>query len=96
MSGFSTSFSENARSRGLRWLVAVCAAIGTGLVYLISQASSNTILFARSYPWLLAMGGVLAFGLILIITYQVWSLRQKVKSHVFGSRLTQRLLPFWR
>ena len=92
MSGFSTSFSENARSRGLRWLVAVCAAIGAGLVYLISQASSNTTLFARSYPWLLAMGGILAFGLILIITYQLWSLRQKVKSHVFGSRLTQRLL----
>ena len=92
MSGFSTSFSENARSRGLRWLVAVCAAIGAGLVYLISQASSNTTMFARSYPWLLAMGGVLAFGLILIITYQLWSLRQKVKSHVFGSRLTQRLL----
>ena len=92
MSGFSTSFSENAKSRGLRWLVVGCAAIGTALVYLISQASSNTTLFARSYPWLLVMGGVLAFGLILIITYQLWSLRQKVKGHVFGSRLTQRLL----
>ena len=92
MSGYSTSFSDNIRSGGLRWLLAACAAIGVGLIYLISQASSNTMMFARSYPWLLAMGGVLAVGLILIITYQLWSLRRKVKGHVFGSRLTQRLL----
>ena len=92
MNGYSTSLSDNARSRGLRWLLAACAAIGIGLIYLISQASSNTTMFARSYPWLLAMGGVLAVGLILIIIYQLWSLRRKVKGHVFGSRLTQRLL----
>jgi nitrogen fixation/metabolism regulation signal transduction histidine kinase len=92
MSGYSTSFSENARSRGLRWLLAVCAAVGVGLIYLISQASSNSALFARSYPWLLAMGGFLALALIVIIAYQFWSLRRKVKGHVFGSRLTQRLL----
>ena len=92
MNGYSTSLSDNARSRGLRWLLAACAAIGIGLIYLISQASSNTPMCARSYPWLLAMGGVLAVGLILIIIYQLWSLRRKVKGHVFGSRLTQRLL----
>ncbi len=92
MSGYSISLSDNASSRGLRWLLAACAAIGVGLIFLISEASSNTTMFASSYPWLLAMGGVLAVGLILIITYQLWSLRRKVRGHVFGSRLTQRLL----
>ena len=92
MNGFSTSPSDNTRSRGLRWLLGACAIVGVGLIYFISQASSNTSMFARSYPWLLAMGGVLAVGLIFIITYQLWSLRRKVKGHVFGSRLTQRLL----
>ncbi|MEO5862584.1 MAG: ATP-binding protein [Burkholderiales bacterium] len=86
------SISERGPARSLRWLVAVCAGLGIGLVYLISEASSNTSLFARSYPWLLATGGVLALGLILIISYQLWLLRRKVKGHVFGSRLTQRLL----
>ena len=86
------SISEQGRARSLRWLIAVCAGLGIGLVYLISQASSNTSLFARSYPWLLATGGMLALGLILIISYQLWLLRRKVKGHVFGSRLTQRLL----
>ena len=86
------SISEQGRARSLRWLIAVCAGLGIGLVYLISEASSNTSLFARSYPWLLATGGMLAFGLILIISYQLWLLRRKVKGHVFGSRLTQRLL----
>ncbi len=86
------SISEQGQARGLRWLIAVCAGLGIGLVYLISQASSNTSLFARSYPWLLATGGLLALGLILIISYQLWLLRRKVKGHVFGSRLTQRLL----
>ena len=86
------SFSEQGQARGLRWLIAICAGLGIGLVYLISEASFNTSLFARSYPWLLATGGLLAFGLILIISYQLWLLRRKVKGHVFGSRLTQRLL----
>ena len=86
------SISEQGRARSLRWLIAVCAGLGIGLVYLISEASSNTSLFARSYPWLLATGGMLALGLILIISYQLRLLRRKVKGHVFGSRLTQRLL----
>ena len=92
MTLYSMSISEQVQARSLRWLIAVCAGLGIGLVYLISEASSNTALFAQSYPWLLATGGVLALGLILIISYQLWLLRRKVKGHVFGSRLTQRLL----
>ncbi|MEO6073075.1 MAG: PAS domain-containing sensor histidine kinase, partial [Burkholderiales bacterium] len=84
--------SEQGTSRGLRRLVALCTAIGIGLVYLLSQASANTSLFAQHYTWLLALGGALAVGLIVIIAYQFWLLQKKIKGHIFGSRLTQRLL----
>ena len=84
--------SDHGPSRGLRRLVALCTAIGIGLVYLLSKASENTSLFAEHYTWLLALGGALAAGLIVIIAYQLWQLQKKIKGHVFGSRLTQRLL----
>ena len=76
----------------MRRLVALCTASGIGLVYLLSRASENTSLFAKHYTWLLAFGGALAVALIAIIVYQLWQLRRKIKGHVFGSRLTQRLL----
>jgi PAS domain S-box-containing protein len=76
----------------MRYLIALCVALGVGLLYLLSEATSNTSLFARNYPWLLALGGLLALGLVAIISYQLWWLRRKVKAHVFGARLTQRLL----
>jgi nitrogen fixation/metabolism regulation signal transduction histidine kinase len=77
---------------GLRTLVIACALFGAGLLALISQASANTSLLARHYPVLLGVGGALALGLMVLIGYQLWLLRRKLKAGVFGSKLTLRLV----
>jgi nitrogen fixation/metabolism regulation signal transduction histidine kinase len=77
---------------GLRTLVIACALFGLGLLALISQASANTSLLARHYPLLLGLGGALAVGLMVLIGYQVWLLRRKLKAGVFGAKLTLRLM----
>ncbi|MGB8856470.1 MAG: ATP-binding protein [Burkholderiales bacterium] len=77
---------------GLRTLVIACALFGVGLLALLSQASANTSLLAGHYPLLLALGGALAVGLMVLIGYQLWLLKRKLKAGVFGSKLTMRLM----
>ncbi|MGB8337976.1 MAG: ATP-binding protein [Burkholderiales bacterium] len=77
---------------GLRTLVIACALFGAGLLALISQASANTSLLAQHYPLLLGVGGALALGLMVLIGYQIWLLRRKLKAGVFGSKLSLRLM----
>ncbi len=76
----------------MRPLILLCVVTGAGLVYLMSQASSNTALFTRNYPALLGLGGLLSLGLMLLIGYQLVVLRRKLKERVFGSKLTLRLM----
>src|SRR5262249_37638518 len=38
-------------------LIFLCVVTGAALVYLMSEASSNTALFAQNYPLLLGLGG---------------------------------------
>jgi nitrogen fixation/metabolism regulation signal transduction histidine kinase len=73
-------------------LIFLCVVAGVGLVYLMSQASSNSALFAQNYLLLLGLGGGLALGLMLLIGYQLWVLRRKLRERVFGSKLTLRLM----
>jgi nitrogen fixation/metabolism regulation signal transduction histidine kinase len=76
----------------MRPLILLCVVTGAGLVYLMSQASSNTTLFTQNYPALLGLGGLLSLGLMLLIGYQLLVLRRKLKERVFGSKLTLRLM----
>ncbi len=76
----------------MRPLIFLCVVTGAGLVYLMSQASSNTALFTQNYPALLGLGGLLSLGLMLLIGYQLMVLRRKLKERVFGSKLTLRLM----
>ena len=76
----------------MRPLILLCVVTGAGLVYLMSQASSNTALFTQNYPALLGLGGLLSLGLMLLIGYQLLVLRRKLKERVFGSKLTLRLM----
>ena len=76
----------------MRPLILLCVVTGAGLVYLMSQASSNTALFTQNYPALLGLGGLLSLSLMLLIGYQLFILRRKLKERVFGSKLTLRLL----
>jgi nitrogen fixation/metabolism regulation signal transduction histidine kinase len=76
----------------MRALIFLCVVTGAALVYLMSEASSNTALFAQNYPLLLGLGGGLALGLMALIVYQLLLLRKKLRERVFGSKLTLRLM----
>lgn len=76
----------------MKALIFLCVVTGAALVYLMSEASSNTALFAQNYPLLLGLGGGLAMGLMALIVYQLVVLRRKLRERVFGSKLTLRLM----
>ncbi len=76
----------------MRVALAVIAALGAILLFLLASASANTALFAEHYPWLLAINGIAAVALVVLVGLQLRRLRRDFKSGVFGSRLKSRLL----
>jgi nitrogen fixation/metabolism regulation signal transduction histidine kinase len=79
----------------MKYLAIISTLIGGLLLYLLSSASANTDLFSQNYYGLLALAGTLAFSLSLLIGYQLWQLRIKIKAKVFGAKLTLRLALFF-
>ncbi len=75
----------------MKYLIFISALIGSLLLYLLSKASANTDLFSRNYYGLLALAGMLALCLAVLVGYQLWQLRGKIKAQVFGAKLTLRL-----
>ena len=76
----------------MRVALAVVAALGAILLFLLASASANTALFAENYPWLLAINGAAAVALVVLVGLQLRRLRRDFRSGVFGSRLKSRLL----
>ena len=76
----------------MKALIFLCVVAGAALVYLMSEASSNSAFFAHNIPLLLGLGGGLALGLMALIVYQLLLLRRKLRERVFGSKLTLRLM----
>ncbi|MDE3208743.1 MAG: HAMP domain-containing protein [Pseudomonadota bacterium] len=76
----------------MRALLLIFVASGSILLYLLSLATNNTTEFARHFPLLLIGGGILSLLLLALIVYQLIVLRRKLKSHVFGAKLTLRLM----
>lgn len=79
----------------MKYLIFFSALIGSLLMYLLLRASSNTDLFSRNYYALLALAGALALSLAVLVGYQLWQLRSKIRSGVFGSKLALRLALFF-
>lgn len=79
----------------MKYLIFASALIGSLLLYLLTSASANTDLFSRNYYGLLALAGLLALCLTLLVGYQLWQLRGKLKAQVFGAKLTLRLTVFF-
>ncbi len=78
--------------RVMKPLIFTCVVAGATLVYLISQATSNSEQFARHYQTLLYSSVALSGALGLLFAYQLLALRRKVRGRVFGSILTFRLV----
>jgi len=76
----------------VRVALAVIAALGAILLFLLASASANTALFAQNYSWLLAINGVAAVALLVLVGLQLRRLRRDYRGGVFGSRLKSRLL----
>ena len=79
-------------SRGMKALIALILLMGAAMLYLLSNASSNTPMFARNLPLLLLIGVALVLGLMMLVGYQLLALRRRLAAGLFGSKLTLRLV----
>ncbi len=78
------------RSRTLRYGVAIAASIAGLLLFLLASASSNTPLFERHYPLLLALNATAAAALLLIVIVLVVRLVRRYRAGQFGTRMMAR------
>lgn len=76
----------------MRTIVGLSIALGSVLLYLLWRASSNTALFAEHYTLLIVLNSVVAALLVVLIGYQVWLVRRRIRAQQFGARLTMRLI----
>jgi len=72
--------------------LAVIAALGAVLLFLLATASANTALFARNLPLLIGVNGVAAAALLGLVSLQLRTLWRDYRGGVFGSKLKSRLL----
>ncbi len=79
----------------MNYLILISVTVGGVLLYLLSGSSANTEVFSINYSSLLGLTGLLAMGLMGVVGYQLWRLSIKLKSRVFGAKLTLRLVVFF-
>ena len=79
----------------MKYLLILCAALGAILLYLLSLASANTALFSKHYTVLFGLGGGIILMLSALVAYQLFELLRKLKTNVFGAKLTLRLVFFF-
>ena len=61
----------------MKSLIVAAASFGGILLFLLASASANTALFARHYPWLLALNSIVALSLLALIAWQLLVLDRK-------------------
>lgn len=79
----------------MRYLIILSVIAGAALLYLLSSGSVNTDVFSNRYYGLLGLMGLLATGLLGLVGFQIWRLREKLRNKVFGAKLTLRLVLFF-
>ena len=79
----------------MKYLNFISILVGGTLLYLLSSSSANTKVFSLDYYVLLGLTGLFALGLAGLVGYQLMRLRSKLRSKVFGARLTLRLVVFF-
>ncbi|MFA6120532.1 MAG: ATP-binding protein [Sideroxydans sp.] len=79
----------------MKYLILFCGVAGAILLYLLSSINADTDLLSRNYFAVLALTGMLAAGLFVLVAYQIWQLRLKLKQKVYGAKLTLRLAVFF-
>ncbi|HQT26576.1 MAG TPA: histidine kinase, partial [Burkholderiales bacterium] len=79
----------------MKYLLILCAIMGAILLYLLSLASANTALFSKHYTVLFGLGGGIVLMLSGLVIYQLAILIKKLRTRVFGAKLTLRLVLFF-
>ncbi|MFY9259652.1 MAG: ATP-binding protein [Gallionella sp.] len=79
----------------MKYIILLSTTAGAVLLYLLSSKSANSELFSNHYYNALWLTGLLVVGLSLLVLYQFWQLRTKLKNKVFGAKLTMRLALFF-
>ena len=77
-------------TRVIRYVLLACACLGLISLFLLTTASANTALFARSIDILLVLNIAMVAVLMGLVGYQLVRLRRNLKAGVFGSRLAMR------
>jgi nitrogen fixation/metabolism regulation signal transduction histidine kinase len=72
--------------------VAIAAVLVAVSLYLLASASANTGLFSESYPFLLAVNGIVTVTLTATVIYQLIRLWREYRNQRFGSRLKYRMV----
>jgi len=76
----------------VRYVLILCVGLGAVALFLLATVSANNALFAEQYPLLLVLNGAVVLMLTGLVVYQLLTLRRKLKSGVFGAKLTLRLV----
>ena len=78
--------------RPLRYALLACIGLSAIALYFLFTTTGNTALFAKYYPSLLAVNGVLVVILALLVIFQLVRLGRRLRRHQFGSRLALRFV----
>ena len=78
------------RTRTLRYGLTLASAVAGVLLFLLASASSNTPLFERHYPLLLALNATSAAALLVIVLVLVVRLARRYRAGQFGTRMMAR------
>jgi nitrogen fixation/metabolism regulation signal transduction histidine kinase len=76
--------------RILRYGLLIAIALSGVLLFILASASGNTAFFERNYPILLAVNGVIAAALAVLVLLLVRRLVKRLRLKRFGARLTTR------
>lgn len=79
----------------MKYVILLSTVAGAILLYLLSSNSATSELFSNNYYNALFFTALLVVGLSVLVLYQLWQLRTKLKNKVFGSKLTMRLALFF-
>lgn len=82
-------------SRALRWTVSAGLAsmvlVGLVLLFLLTQATNNRVMYERNYARLFSLNVVVASLLLLVIVWIAYRLVRRLRQGRFGSRLLVKL-----
>jgi nitrogen fixation/metabolism regulation signal transduction histidine kinase len=76
--------------RALRYGLLFAVALSGVLLFLLASASGNTEFFERNYPVLLAVNGVIAALLFILVLALVRRLVKRLRAGLFGARMMMR------